>query len=49
MNVAPIPFAINDVYQKGVSIDNSLDLAGGSLAIADKTYVIETSSQKNVV
>lgn len=37
MNVAPIPFAVNDIYQKGVSIDNSLDLAGGSLAIADKT------------
>lgn len=37
VNVAPIPFAINDVYQKGISVDNSLDLAGGSLAIADKT------------
>lgn len=37
MNVAPIPFAINDIYQKGASVDNGLDLAGGSLAIADKT------------
>lgn len=37
MNVAPIPFAINDIYQKGASIDNGLDLTGGSLAIADKT------------